>query len=34
MYFIARKVSLPTIEVLMKKEKTEDADLMYKGFTA
>lgn len=33
MYFIARKVSLPTIDLLMKKEKTEDPDVMYKGFT-
>ena len=33
MYFIARKISLPTIEVLMKKEKTEDVDQLYRGFT-
>lgn len=33
MYFIARKVSLPTIEILSKKEKTEDPEALYKGFT-
>lgn len=33
MYFIARKVSLPTIEILNKKEKAENIDELYKGFT-
>ena len=33
MYFVARKISLPTIETLLKKEKQEDTEEMYKGFT-
>jgi hypothetical protein len=33
MYFVARKVSLPTIETLLKKEKSENNDDLYKGFT-
>ena len=33
MYFIARKISLPTIDFLLKKEKSENADNLYKGFT-
>jgi hypothetical protein len=26
MYFVARKVSLPTVDYMLKKEKTENAD--------
>lgn len=33
MYFVARKVSLPTIDIMMKKEKAEGADQLYRGFT-
>ena len=33
MYFIARRISMPTMEHMLKREKTEDATAMYKGFS-
>ncbi len=33
MYFVARRISMPTVEYMLKKEKTEDASAMYKGFS-
>ena len=34
MYFVAKKVSLPNMEVMLKKEKgEEDANAMYKGYS-
>jgi len=33
MYFVARKVSLPTVEYMLKKEKTENSEAMYSGFS-
>jgi hypothetical protein len=33
MYFVAKKVSLPNVEVMLKKEKGEDAKAMYHGFS-
>lgn len=33
MYFVARRISMPNIEHMLKREKTEDAPAMYKGFS-
>ena len=33
MYFIARRISMPTMEHMLKREKTEDPTAMYKGFS-
>ena len=33
MYFIARRISMPTVEHMLKKEKTEDFVALYKGFS-
>lgn len=33
MYFVARRISMPNIEHMLKREKTEDASAMYKGFS-
>ena len=33
MYFVARRVSLANVENMLKKEKTEDAEAMYKGYS-
>ena len=33
MYFVARRVSMPSIENMMKREKNEDAVAMYLGFS-
>ena len=33
MYFVARRISMPTIEHMLKKEKGEDYVAMYKGFS-
>jgi hypothetical protein len=33
MYFVARKVSLPSMEYLIKKEKSEDCEKMYFDFS-
>ena len=36
MYFVARKVSLPTVDFMLKKERSDDKDGgldMYKGFS-
>lgn len=33
MYFVARRVSMPSIENMQKREKTEDAVAMFKGFS-
>jgi hypothetical protein len=33
MYFIARRISLPNVDHMLKREKTEDHVAMYKGFS-
>jgi hypothetical protein len=33
MYFLAKKVSLPNVEIMLKKEKEEDSKAMYHGFS-
>ena len=33
MYFIARRISMPTVEHMLKREKTEDFVALYKGFS-
>lgn len=33
MYFVARRISMPTVEHMLKREKQEDAVSMYKGFS-
>ena len=33
MYFIARRVSLPSVEYMLKKEKQENGEEMYKDFS-
>lgn len=33
MYFVARRVSMPSIEHMLKREKNEDAVAMYKGYS-
>ena len=33
MYFVARRISMPTIEQMLKREKSEDYVAMYKGFS-
>jgi hypothetical protein len=33
MYFVARRVSMPSVENMFKREKNEDPVAMYKGFS-
>ena len=33
MYFIARRISMPTVEHMLKREKNEDFVALYKGFS-
>ena len=33
MYFVARRISMPTVEQMLKREKSEDYVAMYKGFS-
>ena len=33
MYFIARRISMPTVEHMLKREKSEDFVALYKGFS-
>jgi len=33
MYFVARRISMPTVDIMLKKEKAENAVAMYKGYS-
>ncbi len=33
MYFVARRISMPAVDYMLKKEKSEDFVALYKGFS-